>query len=369
MTKVYYCNEEEEGTALRTYTASAVTKSGVKSAERAFYCEIQNATTIKFQPGTRKIREGKFEGCHKLGSDTFFPTITVPDTVTHIEKEAFYRCYAITQLYLSARLERIGERAFCECRSLSELRIPLSLVDIGKEAFNGCTSLTQLLPQQSSNISNKQQPSLLSIGESAFARCTSLRSLSPPLTSDTDNLLYNLQTIHMDAFGGCTSLTSLPAPHTIPHFHTIRCDAFFYCKSLTDVTLGPSVVMVARNAFQECVSLAALRCVYRTGAILPWAVTHVTMLEGTTKVSNSAFVGCAKLKCVEGLTTMYGSESLSSSSSVLTHIGDSAFWGCKSLPANIDFGSIVEVGVGAFAKCMIVLMMLGTTELRILRSS
>ena len=88
----------------------------------------------------------------------------IPNTVTTIERGAFYRCTGITSMKIPNNVTNIGEFAFCGCASLTNIVIPNSVTSIEMCAFDGCTSLTSIVIPDS----------VTSIEFYAFGNCTGL---------------------------------------------------------------------------------------------------------------------------------------------------------------------------------------------------
>ena len=65
----------------------------------------------------------------------------LPDSITHIGKEAFASCNNLKSIKISKSLKVIGERAFYYCMSLEEIELNAGLTQIGAYAFAYCTSL------------------------------------------------------------------------------------------------------------------------------------------------------------------------------------------------------------------------------------
>ena len=88
----------------------------------------------------------------------------IPNTVTTIERGAFYRCTGLTSIKIPNNVTNIGEFAFCGCASLTNIVISNSVTSIGMCAFDDCTSLTSIVIPDS----------VTSIGFYAFGNCTGL---------------------------------------------------------------------------------------------------------------------------------------------------------------------------------------------------
>ena len=68
-----------------------------------------DAMEIVFKDGIETIRTDAFNGCYSL------PKITIPHTVTRIERYTFFQCHSLQYIQLPLNLEYIGGHAFCEC--------------------------------------------------------------------------------------------------------------------------------------------------------------------------------------------------------------------------------------------------------------
>ena len=83
---------------------------------------------------------GKFYGF--FGNCSSLTSISIPESVTSIGSDAFYRCSSLTSINIPESVTSIGEYTFSYCSSLTSISIPESVTSIGKRAFKGCSSLT-----------------------------------------------------------------------------------------------------------------------------------------------------------------------------------------------------------------------------------
>ena len=120
----------------------------------------------------------------------------IPNSVTSIGNEAFWRCEYLTNIRIPESVTSIGERTFKHCISLKSVTIPNSVVSIGNSAFSNCRSL------ESVTIPN----SVVSIGNSAFEDCYRLISVSIP---------DSITSIGKEAFSGCLSLKHITVPNSV----------------------------------------------------------------------------------------------------------------------------------------------------------
>ena len=68
-------------------------------------------------------------------------TYAVPDTVTHIERGAFYFSANLTSINIPSSVITVGHHAFSDCINLTEINIAHSVKEIGWGAFFACNSL------------------------------------------------------------------------------------------------------------------------------------------------------------------------------------------------------------------------------------
>jgi len=102
---------------------AGTTKHGI--GEEAFaWCTNLSSVTIKGSVGQGQINGigvSAFKGCHQL------KTVTFSDKNAHlayIDENAFFSCYALTNIKLPTDTELICDRAFQNCASLSSITIP-----------------------------------------------------------------------------------------------------------------------------------------------------------------------------------------------------------------------------------------------------
>ncbi len=252
-------------------------------------------------------------------------SVTIPDTVTSIGKNAFRNCNNLTSVTIPNSVTSIGEAAFMYCINLTNVSIPDSVTSIGEDAFFWCKSLVGV------SIPN----SVTSIGKAAFFDCIKLTSIVIPAS-----VTY----IEDGAFCGCTSLSDITIPTTttfiggnvfgdtpwlakkqkenpwviinnilvdaelvkgkvtIPNsVSIISGDAFYNNNNVSSITIPDSVTYIGYNAFSDCREL--------TSIVIPTSVTYI---------GRGAFSFCKKLT------------SLVIPASV-TYIGNEAFYGCSSL--------------------------------------
>ena len=139
-----------------------------------------------------------------IGKDAFaqcraLQSLTIKDATTSIGSWAFDECYKLTTLSLGKNITTIGDHAFYDCRILDNVTIPQSVTFIGNHAFGCCYGMHSFTIKDATT----------SIGEYAFFDCQNLETLS---------LGENITTIDDDAFRGCYDLECIMLPAGLASF-------------------------------------------------------------------------------------------------------------------------------------------------------
>ena len=139
-----------------------------------------------------------------IGKDAFaqcraLQSLTIDDAATSIGDWAFDECYKLTTLSLGKKITTIGDDAFYDCRILNNVTIPQSVTSIGDQAFGCCYGMDSFTIKDAAT----------SIGEYAFFDCQSLTTLS---------LGENITTIGDGAFRSCYKLETITLPAGLASF-------------------------------------------------------------------------------------------------------------------------------------------------------
>ena len=97
-------------------------------------------------------------------SQTNITSIAFPNSITSIDRSAFYNCSSLDSVALPEKVTVIGDMCFANCYSLRRVVIPEGVTLIDNSAFNSCYSLDSLI------IPN----SVTRIEDWAFALCKGL---------------------------------------------------------------------------------------------------------------------------------------------------------------------------------------------------
>ena len=115
-------------------------------ASYAFY--DSGLETVNFYGDLTTIGVGAFSYCPNLKE------VTIPETVTVIDNDAFANCTGMTKAILNNG-GTIGSCAFYQCENLSELQLNGPITAIGSQAFGWCASLESItIPASVTKISD-----------------------------------------------------------------------------------------------------------------------------------------------------------------------------------------------------------------------
>ncbi len=152
--------------------------------------------------------------------------VTIPDSVTTIEKDAFFCCESLKFVTLPDSLSQIGNGAFTRCYSLESVKIPASVTEIEDYAFYCCTSLTGITVDENN-------PSYADVDGVLFNKDVTELICYPLGKSDTDyEIPDSVTTIDANAFGESETLTSITIPAGVTFIGEF---ALSTCPNLTDI--------------------------------------------------------------------------------------------------------------------------------------
>ncbi len=175
------------------------------------------------------ISEGAFSKNKNISS------VTIPDTVTEIGKNAFAGSYVKT-VKMGENLTTLGENAFFQCVYLEDITLSPSIKEIPNSCFYSCTRLENIEIPEGVEF----------IDDSAFWGCSHLVNISLP---------SSLISIGSYSFAENIKLEKLTLPENLGE---IKSYAFFQCSALKELNLPNSTKRVGEFSFAECTALESL---------------------------------------------------------------------------------------------------------------
>ena len=269
--------------------------------------------------------------------------ITIPDSVTSIERCAFLDCYKLKDIIIPNSVTDIGNRAFAGCFGLISLEIPNSITFIGLDAFTFVSNV-----KFSGNIEGSPSP--------WGARCvngfvegwlvynnaskTILHGCSANATGKI-TIPDSVTRIEDWAFYGCSGLTSVTIPNSVTDIGEY---AFSNCTGLTNITIPNSIASIEWGAFNGCTGLRSV--------IIPDSVTNIGEYAfsdccGLTSIEIPSSIKSIEKDDFSGCT---GLTSVTIPNSVIS-IGSYAFKDCIKLRAIIIPNSVTSIEGGTFYRC------------------
>ena len=349
----------------RTTLEKVTLPNTVTSIEDQAFYGAAALKEITIPNSVTNIGAAAFRGCSGLTA------IDIPNSVTTIGDSAFRQCSGITTLVIPSSVTSVAYAAFRDCTGLVSVTIPDS-APIGASVFTGCSIKEIIFAQGTKTISQGMAfcestlesvlipNTVTTIGAYSFQNCVALKSISIP---------NSVTTIGDYAFNGCKGLTSVDIPNSVT---TIGAAAFRDCTGVTSFNIPNSVVSFGDGAFRGCTALASVEIPNSVESIGYYAfynctgLTSLTISDSVTYIHPAAFTGCS----IKELIVAYGTKTITSTivvskatlenidiPSSVTEIGDGAFQGCVALTSISIPSSITKIGASAFRGCA------GLTEL------
>ena len=291
---------------------------------------------------------GKFAFSMQADLQENLVSVTIPDSVTTIDEDAFWACTSLVHVELPAHLKTLGHEAFGSCTALTEITIPASSIEVNNSLtcspFKGCTNLKNIYFENG----------ITKIPDQLFSNCPGITKIDIPDTvteigyqsfCNASNLVFveipdSVTVIQIQAFQDCKKLTDVKLPKNLKTLHS---EAFRNCKALTKINI-PANIVNSEGAFSGCPRL-------RT----------VVFEEGITKIPDQLFSDCTGLReiVIPDTVTVIGFEAFAWATNLetitipesVTEIQEMAFEGCSSLTSVTLPKNLKTLGASAFGNC------------------
>ena len=300
--------------------------------------------------------------------------ICIPDGVTYIGEGAFRNCYGLTNVTIGAGVESIGKDAFSNCIGLTSVAISMSIANSSNCAFvflvNGRATTEVPVRNNATNLKDGQSNALTSpqgvtptarvkgIDRSAFSGCCNLENVS----ISQYVLDRRLRNVFPDSYASIANVTILDGATRV------RANAFAGCDRLRSMEIPSSVATVDKGGFVGCCDIsnvAVPQSVLDLGlrSVFPDAyetIESVTILDGSTGITDSAFSGCSGIRNVtvpqsvldQGLRNVFpqtyktiGHVTILDSATDIPH---TAFASCAGLKSLVIGSGVTNIAARAF---------------------
>ena len=192
---------------------------------------ITSFDELQYFTGLTEIGSSAFSYCHNLAS------ITLPNSIQHINNYAFMYCIRLTSVTLNEGLQAIYTQVFDYCVRLTSITIPASVTSIQNSAFSHCIALENIVVELGNTVFDSRD------GCNAIIR-TEFNQL---IIGCKNTIIPNTVTsIGWSAFRGHSGLTSIVLPNSIT---AIGAYAFYDCTGLTNITLPASLESLGMTVF------------------------------------------------------------------------------------------------------------------------
>lgn len=203
---------------------------GPTSVSSALVKGCKNLQTVVFTGRTKNltvIKAAAFKETKNLN------TISLPDTIKTISKEAFYNS-GIENIHLPENLKQIGTMAFAKS-GLKNIVIPNKTKGLGEYAFLDCEELTEAtLPE-----------SVTKIPSGIFEKCYNLKTVNAPnVNTVCEHAFYDCRNLKAFDFSKLQSLGPMAFAYTgirkavfSDKFSELGVSVFYSCKNLQTVDM------------------------------------------------------------------------------------------------------------------------------------
>lgn len=214
--------------SLKKLTINVV--DGPTSVSSALVKGCKNLQTVVFTGRTKNltvIKAAAFKETKNLN------TISLPDTIKTISKEAFYNS-GIENIHLPENLKQIGTMAFAKS-GLKNIVIPNKTKGLGEYAFLDCEELTEAtLPE-----------SVTKIPSGIFEKCYNLKTVNAPnVNTVCEHAFYDCRNLKAFDFSKLQSLGPMAFAYTgirkavfSDKFSELGVSVFYSCKNLQTVDM------------------------------------------------------------------------------------------------------------------------------------
>ena len=268
---------EQSDNLISVIIPDSVTSIGIDA-----FCQCENLTSITIPDSVTDIGVGAFQFTAWYNAQ--------PDGIVYAGKVAYnYKgdMPSDTDIVIKDGTKGIAGFAFHDCENLRSITIPDSVIKIGKNALTRCHSLSSI------SISQDNPEYIMSDGILFNKNKTELIVWPNTVIGPHYNIPESVTSIGDYAFAGCVSLESITLPESLV---SIGNWSFSNCRELKEIIIPDSVTDIGECAFEGCVNLTNIKLsnnitVIKDGTFVNCgSIKNITIPDGVTRICN-AFMG------------------------------------------------------------------------------
>jgi len=306
---------------------------GLTSICNGAFSNFALMTECNIPDGVTKIGSSAFSDCSSLKH------MFLPNSVDTIGASAFNECKALDSLDCGKGVKYIGEQAFFSCKNLKYLRWSDCLEYIGRLAFDGWNESagsyyayfndTLFFP---ATLRSNEQFSWASMN-SLKAIVWNVRKVDTQSTTGYGHILYNPYTSYKEIIFG-------PDVEEIPDYFMVN------QKAITRILLPEGTRKIGNSAFSGCAKIEEIVLPSTLETIDPLAfqgclaIKRAEIPSSISSLSSGVFKGCTALERV-------------ALPEDITAIGDNALAGCTQLDSIVLPQNLCMIGSGAFSGAVL----------------
>ena len=233
---------------------------------RYYHGDINIPEEVTFMGRNRKVTSIGYYAF----SCSHITSVTIPNSVTNIAKNAFYECGGLNSVIIPNAVTKISDYAFAYCSGLTSVTIGNSVKEICNFAFAYCSGLTSVI------IPN----SVETIGGAAFAGCNSLATV---------DMGHGIKSIMGNAFNECYTIDKV----------IIR-DIASWCNIKFGLTYrNYQQHEIMNNSYANPLSLA--KHIYSAEGV---EITELNIPEEVDTIRDGVFYSCPTIKKISFPTNL-----------------------------------------------------------------
>jgi len=268
--------------------------------------------------------------------------ITIPNTVTAIEQEAFSGIATLKRVMFEANstLTKVGYKAFSGCTGLVEITLPYGVTTIGGNAFENCSSLVEfIMPDSVTNITSYIFYNCSSLEVVKFSR--NMSECVTPLFGCGKLKEITISASALSTYSGAYShlgnlfVKNELSPYSfdgaveIEHLYNGKIYKFYVPSSLEEITITGNGVLVS-GLFENLTM-----------------VKEIVFENGQTAIPESAFENCSSLESItiDATVITFGANSLNGCTSLkkIYYTGTEDQW--NSMTKSTDVIAAIHAGI------------------------